>query len=78
MSFEFLLIPGGAFLAALAVGSAGFGIVDARMGVNFLWCLPAIAAASRLGLWLYGHLDERRFHRIVLWLLLVLGLTLLI
>ncbi len=39
---------------------------------------PAIAAGSGLGLWLYGRLGERHFHRIVLGLLLALGLTLLI
>lgn len=61
-------------LAWLAFG----GLVDARTGINFLWCLPAVAAGSALGLWLYGRLDERRFHRIVLGLLLVLGITLLI
>ncbi|MDA1089317.1 MAG: sulfite exporter TauE/SafE family protein [Proteobacteria bacterium] len=54
------------------------GMVDARTGINFLWCLPAIVAGSGLGLWLYGRLDERRFHRIVLGMLLVLGVTLLI
>jgi hypothetical protein len=39
---------------------------------------PLIPAGSGLRLWLFGRLDERRFHRIVLGLLLVLGLTLLI
>ena len=36
MDFEFLLIPGGAFLAALAVGVAGFG--DALIAAA-LWLL---------------------------------------
>ena len=70
----FILVMHAMALAWLAVG----GMVDARTGINFLWCLPAIAAGSGLGLWLYGRLDERRFHRIVLGLLLVLGVTLLI
>ncbi len=70
----FILAMHAMALAWLAFG----GMVDARTGINFLWCLPAIAAGSGLGLWLYGRLDERRFHRIVLGLLLVLGLTLLI
>jgi len=54
------------------------GMVNAQTGINFLWCLPAIAAGSGLGLWLFGRLDERRFHRIVLGMLLVLGIRLLI
>lgn len=54
------------------------GYVDAKTGINFLWCLPAIAVGSWLGLWLYGSLDENRFRRIVLGLLLALGVTLLI
>ncbi|MBT3397203.1 MAG: sulfite exporter TauE/SafE family protein [Alphaproteobacteria bacterium] len=61
-------------LAWLAFG----GLVDARTGINFLWCLPSIAVGSWCGLWCYGRLDEQRFRRIVLGLLLVLGVTLLI
>ena len=53
-------------------------MVNAQTGINFLWCLAAIATGSGLGLWLYGRLDERRFHRIVLGMLLVLGIRLLI
>ncbi len=64
---------------AMAFGwLAAGGLVDAQTGINFLWCLPAIAVGSWLGLWLYGRLDDRLFHRIVLGLLLVLGVTLLI
>lgn len=70
----FILAMHAMALAWLAFG----GLVDARTGINFLWCLPAIAAGSMLGLWLYRRLDEKRFHRIVLGLLLVLGVTLLI
>ncbi len=70
----FILAMHAMALAWLAFG----GMVDAQTGINFLWCLPAIAAGSMLGLWLYGRLDERHFHRIVLGLLLVLGVTLLI
>lgn len=57
---------------------AAGGLVDARTGINFLWCLPAIAAGMWLGLKVYGGLDERQFQRIVLGLLLVLGVTLLV
>jgi uncharacterized membrane protein YfcA len=64
----------GMALAWLAWG----GMVDARTGVNFLWCLPGIAFGSWLGLRLYGRLDDRQFQRIVLVLLLVLGAVLLI
>lgn len=54
------------------------GLVDWAMGKNLLICLPAVALGAWLGLRVYGRLDERRFRRIVLVTLLVLGLTLLI
>jgi hypothetical protein len=62
---------------ALGWMAAG-GLVNAQTGINFLWCLPAIVVGLWLGLRLYGRLDDRLFHRIVLGLLLVLGVTLLI
>lgn len=70
----FILAMHGMALAWLAWG----GMVDARTGVNFLWCLPGIAVGSWLGLRLYGRLDDKQFQRIVLVLLLVLGAILLI
>jgi len=70
----FILAMHAMALTWLAVG----GMVDARTGVNFLWCLPAIAVGSGLGLWVFGRLDEGRFRRIVLGVLLVLGIMLLI
>lgn len=70
----FILAMHGMALAWLAWG----GMVDARTAINFLWCLPGIAAGSWLGLKLYGRLDDKQFQRIVLVLLLVLGAILLI
>lgn len=70
----FILAMHGMALGWLAAG----GMVDANTGWNFLWCLPAIALGSWLGLRLYGRLDERQFQRIVLVMLLVLGAMLLI
>lgn len=69
-----ILAVHGMALAWLAWG----GLVDATTGRNLLICLPAVAVGAWLGLRVYGRLDERRFRRIVLVTLLVLGLTLLI
>jgi len=69
-----ILTVHGMALAWLAWG----GLVDATTGRNLLLCLPAVALGAWLGLRIYGRLDERRFQRIVLAVLLVLGLTLLI
>lgn len=46
--------------------------------VSFLVCVPAMLAGLWLGLRLYGRVDERGFRRIVLWLLLVSGITLVV
>jgi len=47
-------------------------------GLRLLWCLPEIAAGSWLGLKLYHRLDERRFRRAVLALLLASGVALVL
>ena len=44
----------------------------------FLLGLPALLAGTWVGLRLYGRLDEAGFHRIVLILLLVSGVSLLL
>jgi len=61
-------------LASLALA----GMLTAATGPRLLWCLPAIAAGSWLGLKLYHRLDERRFRRAVLALLLASGLALVL
>jgi uncharacterized membrane protein YfcA len=64
---------------ALTLASLGLaGLLTQATGQRLLWCLPAIAAGSWLGLRVYRRLDERRFRRAVLALLLASGLTLVL
>jgi uncharacterized protein len=55
----------------------GSGMVTRDILQLFLMGLPAALLGTWLGLKLYGTLDEVRFRRIVLFLLLISGLTLL-
>ena len=55
----------------------GSGMVTSDILQLFLMGLPAALLGTWLGLKLYGTLDEVRFRRIVLFLLLISGLTLL-
>ena len=55
----------------------GTGMVTSDVLQLFLLGLPAALLGTWLGLKLYGSLDEARFRRIVLLLLLISGLTLL-
>jgi len=52
------------------------GYLDAGLGRNFLWCLPAAVLGVWSGLQLYRRLDEALFGRIVLILLLASGAAL--
>lgn len=61
-------------LAALGVG--GFLTLDVAM--LFLLALPAMAAGVAAGVGLYRRINDAEFRRIVLWLLLVSGITLVI
>lgn len=54
------------------------GMITSRVGVYFLWCVPATLIGAGLGMWFYGRLDERLFRRMVLGLLLVSGVLMLI
>jgi uncharacterized membrane protein YfcA len=64
---------------ALTLASLGLaGMVTTTTGGRLLWCLPAIAAGSWLGLRVWRRLDERRFRRAVLALLLASGVTLVL
>ena len=64
---------------ALTLASLGLaGLITTATGGRLLWCLPAIAAGSWLGLRVYQRLDERRFRHAVLALLLASGVMLLL
>lgn len=56
----------------------GVGGLDRRTGRDILYCLPALVAGGWLGLHVFHRLSDRGFNRIVLWLLLVAGVSLLL
>jgi len=65
-------------ILALAIpGYAMSGALDARVGAASIIAIPVSLAGGWLGVACYGHLDERQFRLVVLWLLLVSGLLLL-
>jgi uncharacterized membrane protein YfcA len=56
----------------------GVGGLDMRTGQDILYCLPALAAGGWLGLRVFHRLSDSGFNRIVLWLLLGSGVSLLL
>jgi hypothetical protein len=54
------------------------GYLDRDFALGFLVCLPALAFGGWLGLGLYRRIDDARFRRVVLWLLLISGATLMV
>jgi len=70
----FILTVQLATLAAFAIG----GFLTRELGALFLFALPAMAAGVALGVGLYRRIDDAQFRRVVLWLLLVSGITLVI
>jgi uncharacterized membrane protein YfcA len=67
-------------LATQALALVGLwleGAIDRGAVMVFLLCAPGMAAGIWLGLRLYARVDDRLFRRIVLWLLLGSGLTLI-
>jgi uncharacterized protein len=64
--------------AVTCASLASAGMIGAATGWRLLWCLPAIALGSWLGLRVWRRLDERRFRQAVLALLLASGVTLLL
>ncbi|MBM3569016.1 MAG: sulfite exporter TauE/SafE family protein [Alphaproteobacteria bacterium] len=55
----------------------GEGLLDREVGLLVLVGLPALAFGQVLGMRLYRRIDDQVFRRIVLWLLLASGLSLL-
>jgi hypothetical protein len=64
-------------LATMLIVSAGSGLMTREFFAAFVLALPGTLAGSRLGLWLYRRLDNRRFDIVVLALLFASGLLLL-
>lgn len=55
----------------------GAGLLTRQLGYYTLVCIPAMLVGVWLGLRLYVRIDEARFRRVVLWLLLASGGSLL-
>lgn len=56
----------------------GVGGLDVRTGLDILYCLPALAVGGWVGLHVFRRLSDSGFNRVVLWLLLVAGVSLLL
>jgi uncharacterized membrane protein YfcA len=63
-------------LSAMLAATLVQGLIGKRFLLALLLALPATLIGGRLGAWLYHRLDDRRFDRIVLVLLLISGLGL--
>jgi uncharacterized membrane protein YfcA len=63
-------------LSAMLVATAVQGLIGKRLLLALALSMPATVIGGRLGAWLYHRLDDRRFDRIVLALLLISGLVL--
>jgi uncharacterized protein len=63
-------------LSAMLAATAVQGLIDTRLLLALALSMPATVIGGRLGGWLYHRLDDRRFDRVVLALLLVSGLVL--
>jgi uncharacterized membrane protein YfcA len=66
-------------LQIAAVVTYGFqGLLTAEIGILFAIALPVMVVGVALGVALYRRIDDAWFRRIVLWLLLVSGITLVL
>ena len=54
------------------------GIFATATWQTFFWCVPAVIIGTRLGLQLFGRIDDGKFRRIVLQFLLISGITLIL
>ena len=52
------------------------GILASGTLTTYLWCVPAAAAGTWLGLQLFHRIDDKRFRRMVLLFLFISGITL--
>lgn len=63
-------------LSAMLIATIAQGLIGTRLLLALALSLPATLIGGRLGAWLYHRLDDRRFDRLVLALLLLSGLVL--
>ena len=66
-----------ALLGMSALGLAATGSIALNTVYLFLIGLPAVVVGTLAGFRLYGKIDDEKFRKIVLWLLLVAGAFLL-
>ena len=64
--------------AMTAISLAFAGAYTAETIKLYLYGLPALAAGIWIGLKLYGKLDEAGFRKVILWLLLISGVSLVV
>jgi uncharacterized protein len=64
--------------AMTAISLAFAGAYTAEIIKLYLYGLPALAAGIWIGLKLYGKLDEAGFRKVILWLLLISGVSLVV
>lgn len=64
--------------AMTTISLAFSGAYDHETIKLYLYGVPALAAGLLIGLKLYGHLDDAAFRKVILWLLLVSGLSLVV
>ena len=69
---------GVATFAMTAAGLGTAGVITTNIAKLFLAGLPVLLIGTRLGLKLYGYLDEATFRKMVLVLLLVSGAALIL
>jgi uncharacterized membrane protein YfcA len=65
-----------AAMTAVSLGVAG--AVTLETAKLYLLGLPALLAGLWCGFWLYGRLDDAAFRKVILWLLLVAGMSLIL
>ena len=57
--------------------SAIAGLLPVKFWIALLICVPATFIGVNFGLWAYRHLDDRRYDRVVVSLVLAMGVSLI-
>ena len=66
-----------AILTASVGSSAIAGLLPVKFWIALLICVPATFIGVNFGLWAYRHLDDRRYDRVVVSLVLAMGVSLI-
>ena len=65
-------------LSATVCSSAIAGLLPSKFWLALLICVPATVIGVQAGFWAYRRLDDRRYDRVVVSLLLVMGFSLIV